>query len=546
MRARTRAIAAAGVTAFALLATACGGGGNNNNTPAPGNSQAGGSGGGAISVRGCTPQNPLVGGNTAEVCGGNVLSTFVSTLVHYSVKDATPEDDIAQSIETKDNQNFTIKLKDYKFSDGTPVTAKSFVDAWNYTAYGPNAQQGSYFFTPVQGFADVSCVDETCKAAPKSKTMSGLKVVDDHTFTIKTSEKVSNLPVRLGYPAFAPQPASFFANPDSFKTKPIGAGPYKVDEVSDTQIVVSKNPTYSGKYPGQADKITFRIYNDPSAAYADVVSGNLDFTDIIPPDQLVGDAYKSDLPDRTLVKPQGVIQAVAFSPIDDQLKDPNMRKAISMAVDRQTITKQIYNGSRQPADSFVSPVVQGYKAGACGANCTYNPDMAKALYAKTPGYKGTLTFAVNQDGGHVPMATAVCNSIKNTLGIDCQPKIEPDFKTLRDQLNKKELKGIFRDGWQMDYPSIEDFLAPIYAKGAASNDSRYDNPKFDAKLKEAAAAPTPDQANKLYQEAEQLLVNDMPAFPEWYDSAVVGWSDKVTNVDTNAFGVADYANIKLK
>ena len=71
-------------------------------------------------------------------------------------------------------------------------------------------------------------------------------------------------------------------------------------------------------------------------------------------------------------------------------------------------------------------------------------------------------------------------------------------------------------------------------------------PEADAKLKEAAAAPTPDQANKLYQEAEQYLVNDLPAFPEWYDSAVVGWSDKVTNVDTNAFGVADYANITPK
>src|SRR6476469_9848757 len=105
MRVRTRAIAAAGITAFALLATACGGGSGNN--PAPANSQAAGTGGGAISVRGCTPQNPLVPGNTAEVCGGNVLNTFVATLVHYNVKAATPENDIADSIQTKDNQNFT-------------------------------------------------------------------------------------------------------------------------------------------------------------------------------------------------------------------------------------------------------------------------------------------------------------------------------------------------------------------------------------------------------------------------------------------------------
>jgi oligopeptide transport system substrate-binding protein len=540
MRGKTRAVATAAITSIALFATACGGGG----TPTPGSSGAAKA---EISVRGCTPQNPLVAGNTAEVCGGNILTLFVSKLEHYAVDNATPEHDIAESIDTKDNQNFTVKIKKgYKFSDGTEIKAKNFVDAWNYTAYGPNGQQGSYFFAPVKGYADVQCTDEACKDKPKAHTLSGLKVVDDYTFTIITSEKVSNLPVRLGYDAFAPQPDSFFADPASFKTKPIGAGPYKVDEVSDTQIVLSKNAAYSGKNVGKPDKITFRIYQDPSAAYQDVVAGNLDFTDIIPPDQLVGDAYKNDLPDRTLVKPQGVIQVVDFSPIDPQLKDPNIRKAISMAVDRDTITKQIYNGSRQPADSFVSPVVNGYKAGACGIYCKYDPAKAKEFYAKTPGYKGVFTFAVNQDGGHGPMATAVCNSIKNTLGIDCRPKIEPDFKTLRDELNKKELKGMFRSGWQMDYPSIENFLAPIYSKGAASNDARYDNPKFDSKLKEAAAAATPDEANKLYQEAEQILVNDLPGFPEWYDSAVVGWSDKVTNVTTNAFGVCDYSNIQVK
>ena len=116
--------------------------------------------------------------------------------------------------------------------------------------------------------------------------MSGLKVVDDHTFTIKTTEKVSNLPVRLGYTAFAPLPDSFFKDPKAFAQKPIGAGPFKVDSNSDTEMVVSKFADYSGKYKPSVDKVTFRIYNDDSAAYNDVVANNLDFTDIIPTDRL--------------------------------------------------------------------------------------------------------------------------------------------------------------------------------------------------------------------------------------------------------------------
>ncbi len=119
--------------------------------------------------------------------------------------------------------------------------------------------------------------------------MSGLKVVDDHTFTIKTTDKVSNLPVRLGYTAFAPLPDSFFADPKAFGEKPIGAGPFKLDSKTDTEMVVSKFADYSGKYKPSVDKVTFRIYNDDGAAYNDVVANNLDFTDDIPTDRLTDD-----------------------------------------------------------------------------------------------------------------------------------------------------------------------------------------------------------------------------------------------------------------
>ena len=78
-------------------------------------------------------------------------------LVRYNSDNAAPENDIAESIESEDNQNFTIKIKPYKFHDGTDVKAKNFVDAWNYTAYGPNAQDASYFFTPIEGYGDLQC-----------------------------------------------------------------------------------------------------------------------------------------------------------------------------------------------------------------------------------------------------------------------------------------------------------------------------------------------------------------------------------------------------
>ncbi|MGO1167679.1 MAG: peptide ABC transporter substrate-binding protein [Janibacter sp.] len=270
-------MAVASISALALFATACGGSSDD----------GGGSGGkgGTITAAGCNPENPLVAGNTAETCGGDVLDVLTAKLVKYDPKTAEPKNDIAESIETKDNQNFTVKIKKgYKFHDGTEVKAHNFVDAWNYTAFGPNGQQGGYFFEPVAGF------DKVSEEKSKTKKLSGLKVKDDYTFTIKTTEPVSNLPLRLGYTAFAPQPDSFFDDPEAAGQKPVAAGPYKFDSwQKNKSIKLSKFKDYSGDFEGKADKITFQNFKDSDAAYVALQAGDVDGVRAIPASALVVD-----------------------------------------------------------------------------------------------------------------------------------------------------------------------------------------------------------------------------------------------------------------
>ena len=546
MRGRTRGMVAVAITSLALVATACGGGGTE---PEPGAEDPAGQAGGEVVVAGCTPENPLIPGNTSEACGGDIIDAMTSKLVRYNTENAAPENDIAESIETSDNKLFTVKLKPYKFHDGTDVKAKNFVDAWNFTAYAPNGQAGSYFYAPVEGYADVQCPDAECKQKPKAKTMSGLKVVDDMTFTIQTSEPVSNLPVRLGYSSFAPLPDSFFADQKAFEAKPIGAGPFKIDTKSNTEFVFSKFADFSGATKANADKLTFRIYQDPAAAYADAVAGSLDYIDEsnIPQDQFIGDAYQTDFPDRNSQREAGRISWINFSPNDPQLKDnPDLRKAISRAIDRDLITKQIWNNTVTPATGWVSPVVDGYKGGACGDSCTFDAAAAKTAFEAAGGYKGTLTMTYNADAPNKAWSEAVCNSIKNTLGIECTAVPTVDFATYNKKIDANEIKGIFRSSWQMDYPSIENFLVPIYAKGADSNWTHYDNPEFTKLTTQAAAAKTTDEANALYQQAEALLATDFPTAPLWYPKTTAVWSEKVTDVKVNAFGVLDFVAIKVK
>ena len=546
MRGTARTVAVAGISAIALLAAGCGG-----SSGTSVGSATTGKTGGSITVRGCNPENPLIPANTNETCGGNVIDAVFAKLVHYNAQTAAPENDIAESIETTDNQNFTVKLvKGYKFQDGTEVKAKNFVDTWNYAALGTNAQLNSYFFEPIEGFADTQCADADCKSKPKAQTMTGLKVVDDYTFTIKTSEKVSNLPVRLGYSAFAPLPDSFFKDPKAFGEHPIGAGPFKFDSWTKNQeIKLSKFADYSGKNKGSLDAITFKIYQDADSAYNDVVANQLDVTDEVPSSALIDDKYKQELPDRNAQKTVGVGQTITFAPVkvDPNYANPKIRQAISMAINRDEIVKQIFNNTRKPATGWVSPVVDGYKPDACGEFCKYDPAKAKALLQEAGGFKGgKMTLSYNADASHKDWTEATCNSIKNALGVECVATPVVDFSTFRAQINARKMKGMFRTGWQMDYPSIENWLAPIYRTGASSNDGDYSNPAFDKLLDEAAAATDAAAANAKYQQAEALLAQDMPSIPMWYSTATFGWSTKVTNVKITAFGTIDFASIQMK
>ncbi len=171
MRGATHAKWAACAVAVALAATACGGGSDS----------GGGGDAGIVSSSWGDPQNPLEPANTNEVQGGKVLDMLFRGLKRYDPKTGEAKNMLAESIQTTDSQNFTVTLKDgWKFSNDEPVTAQSFVDAWNYGADVRNKQNNSPFFSDIVGYDDV----HPASGEPKAKTMSGLVVKDPKTFTV--------------------------------------------------------------------------------------------------------------------------------------------------------------------------------------------------------------------------------------------------------------------------------------------------------------------------------------------------------------------------
>ncbi|GAA0620854.1 ABC transporter substrate-binding protein [Sporichthya brevicatena] len=545
------ALAAAGM----LLATGCGGDDDNNaGSDAQGNLTGPITEGGTVSVHGCKPERPLLPADTAEVCGGDVLDNVTAKLVRYHPETGDLENDLAESIETKDSKTFTVKLlKGVKFHDGTEVDADSFIDAWNFAAYAKNAQQNASFFSQIQGFEDVNPEDPDGDGPkdppdPKTDKLSGLKKVNDTTFTITLTRRNSTFPIRLGYTAFSPLPESFFKDKGkSFGKKPIGAGPFKLTSFNpDREIVLEKDPNYDRARKPHIDKVIYRIYTSEDAAYADVQANQLDITNIIPTSKQLDRLYARDLGGRFATRAEGVFQSITFPPTktDPSYSNPKLRQAISMAIDREQVIKLAFP-EREPATGWVSPVVNGYKAGACGEYCTYNPERAKQLFEEAGGYNGTMTLAYNGGGNHEVWTEAVCNSIRSVLGVECIAKGSVDFASFRSAIEAKEQKGMFRTGWQMDYPSIENFLEPIYKTNASSNDGNYSNKEFDKLLNDAAAAASEEEGYALYQQAEALLAEDMPAIPLWYGAAIHGHSNKVTNVKVTVFGTYDFSSVTV-
>ena len=505
--------------AIVMLLSGCGSTGSFSNASST-------SGSNIISVYGSEPAHPLFPGAVTEAGGGKVVDQLFAGLVTYDTKGGV-HNEVAESITSSDNAtHYVIKIKKgWKFTDGTPVTAHSFVDAWNYTANSANKQGSASFFSTIQGYDDLQKSD-----VDPSATLSGLKVVDDYTIDVKLSQPDSAFPVKSGSHAYMPLPESAFKDPKKFGENPVGNGPYKfVSWSHNRSIKMVKNPDYKGNRVAKNDGLDFMIYTSPDSAYADLRGGNLDFTHAIPSTALK--TFQSDKSIKAYNQPGG--NTLTFTIPEwlehfGQDEEGNLRRqAISMSIDRKTVAEKIFHGTATPAVDFLAAPISAYSKELKGNEVLkYNPSKAKELWAKADAiskYDGQLTFSYNADGGAKPLYDAIVNQLKNNLGIDAATNPIPTFQEFRDAVTNRQMKGAFRTGWQPDYPFAENYLWQLYSTAAAdgngANDGDYKNPAFDDLCKQAAAASSTDDANKLYQQAEEILLNDLPAIPLYYSNA---------------------------
>ncbi|MFC8515972.1 ABC transporter substrate-binding protein [Streptomyces sp. NPDC057257] len=508
----------------ALGATACGGGSDDKGS----DSKAAVDPNGRFSVEVGEPQNPLQPANTMESNGSIVIRSLFSGLVDYDSSGKIVYVN-AQSVDSKDNKTFTVKLKSgWKFHDGTPVTADSYVKAWNWAANPANKQTNSFWFSDIQGYDDVA----PAKGKPKATTLSGLKVVDDNTFTITLSKALPYFVYKLGYEVFDPLPESFYKDPKAAGEHPIGNGPYKfVSWQHKKQIEVAKFDGYKGPNAAKNGGVIFKNYTSLETAYEDLKSGNVDVLRQIAPKDLP--VYKQDLGDRAVDQAYSAIQTIAVAYYTKQWKDidPKVIQGLSMAIDRNTITKTVLQGTREPATGWVAKGVLGYQPNAAGDVTTYNPTKAKQLIKEGGGVPGNQIYIqYNADGGHKEWVEAVCNSITNATGVKCSGDSKADFQADLNARDAHEVKSLYRSGWVLDYPFNANFIRDLYGTKSDGNQGGFSNKTIDSEIAAADAAPTLEDSEKKYQEIEKQLPNYMPSIPLWYYKVNAGYSENVTGV----------------
>ncbi|SDD36542.1 peptide/nickel transport system substrate-binding protein/oligopeptide transport system substrate-binding protein [Glycomyces harbinensis] len=502
----------------------------------------GGAGGGTVNMQ-IGEIRSLIPGGSGESEGYRIIKNVYDGLVYYDRETGEPKNLVAEEITSPDNQVWTIKIKDgLTFHNGEPVNADAFIRSWDRTAYASNSLPLNYFFGTFEGYAEMNpeplpedqwADPEVPEWAPIDVThLSGVTAVDDLTIEVKLSAPFIGFPTMLGYEAFYPVAEECLADTEACEAKPIGNGPFMFEEAYDIESggTAVRWEDYAGDMPAQIDAVNWKVYLEGDDCWADFLTGDIDVCRPTAADYTTA-MNDPDLESRHIQQDDPSILMLAFPLYDPQYQDVNLRRAISMAIDREGVANVVGPERFYALDQWVPDSILGGGTHSCGEYCTYDPEAAAALLADAGGWPEgeKMQIWVNDAADNVDIFRAIGDSISQSLGIEYELVTLdfPEFLATREEHN---LDGPFRSGWGPDYNLNENYLEPIYGGGAAVNDQGWENAAYDAKILEAGAAATLDEAVALYAEAEAILAADMPSVPVFGERFNYFYTDRLENV----------------
>ena len=484
--------------------------------------------GGTLTVA-ITAPGSIDPGNAYDPVGNLVISTMCDALWGFDPLTGEPKSSLASNVVVSGSgRRITVQLRKHaRFSDGRPVNADAVAYSLSRVASQTNASLVAGLLAPIQGYATVHGDTDTDDQQRRTQ-LSGVKVISSNSLQIDLSVEDADFVRVLGHPLASPvEKRAVAAGGASFASNPVCAGPYRLDRPyhdGDPTITLSRTPHYraggaahtiGGR--GWADHIVFAVEPDAASVARAYEQGKVDMAVV---DEATAAGLRSD-PD-LVNTPSGSVEYVGVSEgtTSSVLASPNVRVALSQALDRTALVAAAFAGQRRPATGFLAPTLgRGFNPSGCGAAtpATANVAGAQATLGRAATLNGQhVKLFFNDEFGHRAMAEAVAAQWRAAFGLvtDLQPM--PWDQYLATATSPSGFSGAFREGWVAPYASADQYVTPLFGSEGIGRDNfaHYSDGALDLSIaRTARREPTDLVRGRDYLRIEQQLCRAMPMIP---------------------------------
>ena len=447
--------------------------------------------------------------------------------------------DIAESWDkSSDGKVYTFHLRQgVQFHNGREVKAADFKYSWE-RACDPDTDSGTAatYLGDIVGAKDM--------LAGEAADISGAEVIDDYTLRVTIDAPKAYFLDKLAYPtAFVVDRANVESG-QYWWLEPNGTGPFELKKwTPGQQLVLERSEIYYGE-PAKLQSVIFSLVAaDPMALYEtgqiDVVPVYLDYIDEVSDET---NPFHLELE----VTPELSLYYIGFNTAEPPFDDVNVRRAFCLAVDKEHIIKVILRDMVSEADGILPPGMPGYNEALEGLD--YNVEEAKELIA-TSEYGDIsnlppIILTVDGYGNNIPSYLgAIIQEWQQNLGVEISVR---QVETERLIYNLKQEKDeMFTLGWIADYPDPHNFLDVLFYTGSEVNISEYSNASLDTLLDQAAVEQDETTRLAMYQQAEQLVVDDAPCIPLWHNTNYILVKSYVKGYELSAQGIPDLNKVYI-
>jgi oligopeptide transport system substrate-binding protein len=490
-------------------------------------------------------------GTAFESEGIQVDQAIFDSLTQFDFKTNELKPDVATSWDVNDDATmFTFHLKEgTKFHNGREVVAADFKYAWERLSNPATGSNYGTLLSMVKGYADMQ------KEENPATELSGVVAVDDYTLQVTLASPFADFAMVAAMVQCAPVPKEeVVKDAAAYAEKPIGNGPFMLSEPwSHNQYVkVVKFPDYTGTQP-KIDGIDFKIYKDNATALLDFKAGNVDYCQLPTGVYAASVAEYGKSEDGLTANPghqvlDGMelgIYEIVINTQNSLFKDkPDLRRAISLAINRQAICTTLYEGVRKPATSIIPEGVVGYQDGAFESS-KYDVEAAKAALAKA-GYPGgaglpTIKLSFNNNADHGPIMELVQADLK-AIGINAtlDGMAGPAYWELAGNGGDEFFIG--RSGWIADYPTIDNFIFNLFYSTGGNNYSHLQDPTVDKAIDDARKIADEGKRVTAEQAAVKTIGDLCPDVPVMYYHHLMVTSARVHNFVLSPMIFMDFVN----